>query len=101
MPASDAKVGDLGHAIASDQHVLCLEIQVHHTRFVRKRQTATDLQGDHQLAIQVETRTTALGQREAIHVFTDDVVGATNREKIVDADHVRMFEPRVDARLVC
>ena len=92
--AGDAEVGDLGRALAVDQHVLRLDVAVHDVVRVGAAERAGDLDrvGDRLVDRQAAHAADALLERLALDVLEDDVGAALVLAGVDHADDVRMAE---------
>ena len=92
----DAEVRDLQRVIGRDDHVVGLEVAVHHAPAVREPGGAQDLdpERDRPLLRQRRLGAQQIPERAPRQVLHDDVVGVVVLAAVVDADHVGVLEPR-------
>ena len=99
--AGDAEVGDLGLALAVDDHVLRLDVAVHDPAPVRVAERAQDLLGerDRDLGRQRPALGHELLQRPPVDQLHRDVRRAVPLRAVEDRDDVRVREPGRGLRL--
>ena len=99
-PPRDAEVGDLRSSVDREQHVLGLEIAVHHALPVGAGEPFGEGEGNGQsFGDRQRPRLQEPVERGAGHVLHHDVVGAAFAEQVVDLHDSRMAEARGHPRL--
>ena len=97
--AGDAEVGDPGAALGVDEHVLGLEVAVDDPALVRELRRLEDLADDLDRLADGQPARDQVLERGALDVLHRDPVAAVGLAAVVDADHVRVLEPRRRLRL--
>ena len=97
----DAEIGDLDAPVVADEHVVRLDVAVHHAVLVRVAQAGEHLHRDRDRALR---RQRPLGlddllERAALQVLHRDVGPAVGLAAVVDGDDVGVVEARRGLRL--